>query len=120
MKKIYEEERNGTRWVWATDEPGSGGANHEYFIEHMNRFGGIPLCRINFQNGPILEAGVNGVHNEDLLAIVQHRLECFQSGPFRCDENEAALNRVREALAILEDRTARRVLEGTEGTNKGN
>ena len=120
MLTIYEEKRNGTRRVLATDEPGSGNAHHEYRIDHATEFAGSTLGKISFQKGPILEAGVNGVHNEDLLAIVQHRLECFQSGPFRCDENEAALNCVKASLSILKARTNRRVLAGTEGTHNGN
>ena len=32
---------------------------------------------------PIKEFGINGITQEDLLRVVEHRLECFQEGDFR-------------------------------------
>ena len=60
-----------------------------------------------FQNGPVAINGVNGLTNELLLALVAHRLACFQSGTFACIENETALKSTLAALDALEGRTKR-------------
>jgi hypothetical protein len=57
------------------------------------------------------------VDQEDLLAIVIHRLQGFQTGPFKCRENALALTKLEEALHWLNHRTARRVSRGVEGMN---
>lgn len=72
---------------------------------------------LKFQSGTIPEAGANGVTNEALLAIVEHRLECFQAGPFFCDENAKALQCVTDALDWLKSRTKRRREQGIEGAH---
>lgn len=103
------------------DEPGSGGANHRYclyvpndaFNEELNA---SLVTEISFQNGPINEAGVNGISNESLLAIVEDRLKGFQSGPYACGENGLALAHVQDAMHWLHHRTRERVARGVEGT----
>lgn len=117
--EIFREERNGIRTVAATDAPGSGNAYHSYAIWHQNSGDIEPKCigRVSFQSGPIKEAGVNGIHNEDLLAIVEHRLACFQTSQFACKENEHARSHVKEAMLALASRTKRRVEAGVEGTH---
>ncbi len=45
------------------------------------------LGQVDFQEGAIKEHGVNGVTNEDLIAMVVTRLEHFQNSDFRCREN---------------------------------
>ena len=113
----------------AIDEPGPGGANHRYAIRatdppprdpELAAIPAFPLVDhdIRFQQGPIGEAGVNGLTNEALLAIVADRLEGFQRGEFACHENQQALSHVREALAWLEKRTRERVRRGVEGTHE--
>ena len=94
---------------------GSGGAHYEYLIsgpigEH------VASTRISFQNGPIREAGVNGITQEALLAVVIDRLRAFQAGPFATDDNKIALDRCREALHHLQARTRKRIERGVEGT----
>ncbi len=80
---------------------------------------------LEFQNGAVaarpdgVGSGVNGITNESLLAVLIDRLENFQAGPFACEENEDALDHLRKALTALQDRTARRVRDGTEGTLQG-
>lgn len=101
------------------DEPGAGGANHEYQIidvSKQNRGEDSVLCQIEFQNGPILEAGVNGISNEALLAIVEDRLKCFQAGPYACRENALALTHLQEAMHWSHHRTRERMSRGVEGT----
>jgi hypothetical protein len=95
------------------DKPGAGGANHHYEIVLPN--GDVTV--IKFQNGPIAEAGVNGVTQEALLAIVADRLESFQAGPFKCPQNTTALQYVMRAMFWLHDRTKRRQARGVEGTS---
>lgn len=108
--------------ITVLDEPGAGGANHEYRIDATDDGSGKPHKiadhHISFQNGPINEHGVNGVTQEVLLAIVADRLECFQAGPFACTENLNALMHVRDAMTWLQSRTKARMARGVEGQNK--
>lgn len=102
--------------VKVLDGPGPGNANHEYevvLVENRN----VVLCGVSFQNGPIKEAGVNGVANEDLIAIVIDRLEGFQSGEYACDLNEIAKSHLGSCLKSLRSRTDDREERGVEGTN---
>jgi hypothetical protein len=101
------------------DEPGPGGASHEYDIELANATEGtITSVELNFQKGGIKEAGVNGVTHEALLAIVADRLECFQAGPYACGANEVALRAVHKAMEALKARTEERAARGVEGTSQ--
>ncbi len=75
------------------------------------------LCRIHFQEGPIIECGVNGVCNEDLINMVIERLECFQKSEFNCRENALAIQHLEEALLWLRKRTMGREQRGVEGTH---
>ncbi len=112
-----------------TDKPGQGGANHRYEITGFDTKTnvsakdsegyetGFSRDIILFQNGPIKEFGVNGVTQEALLAIIMDRLKCFQSGPFACSDNAAALGHCEHALAYLQKRTRARIERGVEGTH---
>ena len=108
--------------IEVTDEPGAGGANHVYEISGMGyvNVGGRELgtAQIVFQNGPIKEAGVNGVTQEALLAIVIDRLRSFQAGPYSCRENAIALTHCEDALMWLQRRTVARIKRGVEGTHQ--
>lgn len=110
--------------ITVTDEPGPGGANHAYVVtltdwtqdpDAAKRDKGV--WYIDFQKGPINEAGVNGLTQEVLLAIVIDRLRAFQAGPFSCRENALALTKLEEAQHWLLARTRGRTLRGVEGTN---
>lgn len=101
--------------ITVMDEPGPGGAHHQYVISYA---GETSPQLIDFQYGPIAENGVNGISIEALLAIVAHRLECFQAGPFACTENGLALTKVNRALQFLLQRTQDRTARGVEGTSK--
>lgn len=108
-----------------SDEPDESGAAHHYRIEIEARFpaggGDSPEVstwdEITFQKGPIAVVGVNGIQNEQLLAIVIDRLEGFQAGPFPCEENAIALEYLYDAMSELGARTAGRIARGVEGTN---
>lgn len=123
MKEISSHQVNGLNeylQIQAIDEPGPGGAHHIYTIasnEPRNEEDEPRVtCWIQFQKGPIGEAGVNGVSIEALLAIAADRLESFQSGPFACPENQAALSGLEQVMQVLHRRTQDRSLRGVEGT----
>lgn len=96
-------------------DPNAGNASHDYGIQ----FGGPKdVLRVKFQHGPRgVETSTAGVFDDDLLAIVQDRLEGFQSGPFACSENEAALESVKKARDALGHRVAKRIAQGVLGAN---
>ena len=108
-------ECNSQITILAIDGPGNGGADHAYSICVP---GGDPGdVRINFQNGPIKEAGVNGLTHEVLIAIVIDRLQSFQKGEFACRENALALTKLDESAHWLNHRTQQRLARGVEGTH---
>ena len=100
--------------VTCLDEPGPGGACHEYRVEDVSRpsrfFAGIV-----FQHGPVLENPINGCFMEDLLAVVIDRLQHFQKGDYACSENAYALENIEEALHWLNKRTKGREERGVKG-----
>lgn len=108
--------------IHVTDDPGAGGANHHYHIDWLNDQAWrneLPnSLDIHFQEGPIKEAGVNGITQEALLAIVIDRLKSFQAGPYACEENGNALQSCQDALNALRSRTLKRINRGVEGTHE--
>lgn len=72
---------------------------------------------IKFQDGAIKEKGVNGVMNEDLIAMIIARLSYFQTTDFKCRENACAITKLEEALMWLRKRTINREKRGVEGTH---
>lgn len=99
--------------VFATDEPGCGGACHEYtiFAEYS------PVNLITFQNGPRRDPlSTTGVTDQDLLEIVRDRLQGFQSGELATRETAIALTHVEEALLWLNKRIEDRIERGVLGT----
>lgn len=100
--------------IQVVDEPGQGNANHIYEI-YVGKTG--RTVRVEFQNGPIAERGVNGISQEALLAIVEDRLVGFQDGQYACRENAIALTKVQEAMQWLQKRTRDRMARGVEGTS---
>lgn len=82
---------------------------------------------IRFQNGPLKEAGHNGISDEALIAIVIDRLEGFQQGPinepgargkYNSRYNALAITKLEEALMWLQKRTTDRQRRGVEGTHQ--
>ena len=107
--------------IIATDEPGAGGANHLYAVRiNTDREKGLhETTHLSFQNGPIKEAGVNGITQEVLLAVVIDRLQGFQeNGPYFCRENALALTKLEEAMHWLLHRTRQREERGVEGAHE--
>ena len=126
MREITSHKVNGLNdalRIMALDEPGQGNACHVYHAYVDESVITLPdavtvSVVIKFQNGPISEAGVNGVSQEALLAIVEDRLKSFQAGPFSCRENALALTHLQEAMHWLHHRTRERMYRGVEGTNQ--
>ena len=94
----------------------NGNTSHKYLCSWQESGEANLYEPIFFQEGPIKEVGINGITNELLLAIVIDRLEGFQSGPYACEENAAALASTKNALSMLQFRTMRRIERGVEGT----
>jgi hypothetical protein len=95
-------------------------APHNFEVYHHLHEPGYaePLAKIHFQEGPIKECGVNGVCNEDLIAMVICRLEHFQKSEYACRENAIAITKLEESLMWLRKRTIGRELRNVEGTHK--
>lgn len=110
------QKRENLNTVYATDEPGSGGANHEYLITPIIYNNNADFkCIIKLQNGARKESdSIHGIIDTDLLEIVRDRLKCFQNGEFATNENDQALIHIEEALMWMnrrvEDRIERQVL----------
>ena len=90
-------------------------APHHFVVKRSDN--GEILSRVDFQEGPIKEVGVNGVANEDLLLMVVSRLEGFQKSEYRCIENQEAINSILDAVSSLRSRTQSRIDRGVEGTS---
>ena len=133
MRTLNEHQINPTNdllRIMVTDEPGSDGANHRYEITGFDTTSnvsnappeavpatGMSKVVILFQNGPTAEAGVNGLTQEALLAIVADRLRSFQKGQFSTKANACALTHIEEAMHWLHARTLERMKRDVEGTN---
>lgn len=81
-----------------------------------------PGLLIEWQNGPLVgpdghRREPNGAFVETVLAAALQRLEHYQASPFACQENEDAIEYVRLALGVLDERTQRRTQGGIEGTH---
>jgi hypothetical protein len=108
--------QSGPRTITVIDQEDiPSGASHIYEITDTKT--GLLLGRVELQNGPEKEAGINGVQHVDLLRIVQHRLDCFQRGSFASPINEVTCGAVSAAIASEDTRTRRRELGRVEGTS---
>lgn len=92
-------------------------APHSFEVTHIDGDKENVLASVHFQEGPIKECGVNGVCNEDLIAMVITRLEHFQKSEFACRENDLAITKLEESLLWLRKRTMGREKRGVEGTH---
>lgn len=89
------------------------GDGHNYRVVYLP--GGLDSCLISFQQGPVTEDNpVNGVTNENLLAILIDRTQKLNA-KFPCRENSLAITKMEEALMWFEKRTANRKARGVEG-----
>lgn len=70
---------------------------------------------VRWQQGPI-GAGVNGASVEVVIRAAIMRLEHYQAGELRCEENRLALEHLNGAVAALDARTRDRYRRGVMGT----
>jgi hypothetical protein len=110
---------NSALSVVAIGEPGPGGAHFMYDIGvKTETLGDLPVAPIEyglkFQVGDPHET-INGITNEVLLAVLIHRMDGFQRGPFHCSHNEAIRGHLKQALNLMHDRTRERASRGVEG-----
>lgn len=103
-------------YVCAKPYIGPGNAHHRYYVVSKDK--NEKLLEVSFQDGPILEAGVNGAMDENLITIVIDRLRGFQSGKYCTRENAIALTKLEESLMWLKERTRNREMRNVEGTHK--
>jgi hypothetical protein len=101
--------------VYACDEK-EFNANHHYSVSTVEQ-ASVILQDVKFQKGPIKEFGINGVMNEDLIAMVIDRLNSFQDSQYKCRENALAITKLEEALLWLRKRTMDREARQVEGTH---
>jgi len=84
-------------------------------VEDANN-GGINLT-VRLQNGPILEAGANGMQITDLLGIISETYRELNAS-YPCRENSITITKIEEAIHWQEARTKNRINRGVEGLNK--
>jgi hypothetical protein len=124
VREVYGHEINRANQmlVVSAGSEGAGNAAHDYWINDTYGLDsdGCPSAKvhIHFQEGPIAEAGLNGITNETLLAVLIDRMKSFQAGPYSCRENAIALTHMEDAMHWLHHRTHNRVHRGVEGTSK--
>ena len=73
---------------------------------------------LEFHEGTNPVGGVNGVLNEDLIAILAHRTHQHQSGPFASRENALCATALEQAGLWMYLRRVNRKAAGTSGTQK--
>lgn len=126
MRKLSTiQKREKLNDVYAVDEIGPGGANHQYVVvphdaavtDEVMEYG--YLTKINLQKGPRKETdSQHGVIDTDLLEIVRDRMKAFQAGPFSSEYNEKALEHIELALMYLNRRVEDRIERNVLGKNE--
>lgn len=124
MRTVYRDP--ASRWITSDDaDPKAGGMSHEFNVLDIFHEGGgsdhtTYVGSVKFQHGSMLEVGVNGLQHADLYRILIDRLQSVQAGAFSCPENDEQIAHLQAALALDEERTARRKAARSEGMMRGN
>jgi hypothetical protein len=100
-----------------TAEPGKHSTIAPHVFHVTSKTTGETVQTVQFQDGPLAEDHIPGVHNEDLLLMVRERLLAFQKSDFSCRENAIAITKIEEALNVLCYRTEERRSRDVEGKN---
>ena len=118
LNTIQKREKLNT--IYATDEKGNGGANHEYHIViEAEEDAAYDVRIIKFQEGPRKDINsTQGIIDSDLLEIVRDRLKSFQKGPYSSEYNAEALDHIEKALEALNRRVEDRIKRDVLGTYK--
>ena len=107
--------------VAAIDEPdeNAGGACHEYLISIQQAPETVAdETTLKFQHGPVQEAGVNGITDQALIAIILDRWRAFQKSKWANRETAVSITKLEEALMWQHKRTIDRLARKVEGTNE--
>lgn len=112
-------QRDSTNLVhseFKTDEEGNptGGWSDLLLMQPDGRVRQVLL--IEYQDGIVGDDGQTGAFVEDVIEAAVKRLTFFEESKFACVENRVALTHLREALASLDERTAKRTKAGIENT----
>lgn len=110
MSRIHESD-GGAVYVNAISKLSDGTDTDGH---HYSMHNGAGLQVLFFQQGTIPEVGHNGCTNEQLIAVLVHRLK-FLNSKFPCRENSLAITKLEESKMWLEERTRNRVARGVEG-----
>jgi len=91
---------------------------HSYFLQTFMH-GDLPDAMVPLHFYEMREDGtkIDGVTNEEVLAVLIHRLEVLNMKMF-CFENDMALSSLKGALSWLNARTEERTKRGVEGTHQ--
>ena len=100
--------------IYAVDERVTPRSNNHYQVFVDDK----PLLEIKFQSGNYSDKGIDGVTMEALLSIVIDRLEGFQAGVFKSEENTQAITLIQSALNWLHKRTFDRICRRVRDTAK--
>ncbi|MNM21301.1 hypothetical protein D3C81_316600 [compost metagenome] len=71
---------------------------------------------IYFQNGVMPAVGANGVTPQILLELMIDRFEHYQRGELACEENDLAIQGMRDAVTAIKNRQAARAERGVLNT----
>ena len=85
------------------------------FVSHFDGKTTAVGIDITWHQGPIVPNGLNGARVDGVIRAAMARLEEYQAGPLRCDENRRALECLNAALACLDERTRERNQRGVLG-----
>jgi hypothetical protein len=98
--------RSGQMAMQATDDA-KDGTHHVYSVTQLSPAGAatpVELLHIKFQQGPVSEAGVNGVTDEAVIQLLIDHINGFQSGKYASEANAQAVNHLQGALGWLRSR----------------
>jgi len=99
--------------VIETDEPGPGNACHLYRF----MIGGQAVGWLQYQLGPRnVEGSTPGLTSNAVIASLIHHLEGFQSGEFKNEETEEAIEFLKAAMLCIKERADKRAERGVLGT----
>jgi hypothetical protein len=92
-------------------------AGGEVLVSEFIRINGSEIS-FKIQDGPIGEAGVNGLQVTDMVRFCTEVYKSLND-QIRCRENALTITKLEEAVLWQGERTRNRQLAGIEGTMKG-
>ncbi|WP_221775040.1 hypothetical protein [Listeria booriae] len=78
---------------------------------------GSKCVLVKWQEGTVLDAGVNGAQVNDVLELALERLRELNK-QFPCRENAVTITKLEEAILWQNKRTNDRIKRGVEGVNQ--